>query len=238
MRNLYEGSESCVRVGQGQTDFFGVDSGVRQGDALSPLLFNIVLDYVLKKVEPAGNGIEWSAGRRLKDLAYADDICLLANDLQDLRYMTEALVMEAGKFGLRINTGKTEVMKMRCADNSHISIENDELREVDKFVYLGCELRKDGDIRNEINIRIGKASAAFKGLNGIWTKNCISLETKLKLFNSIVISVLTYGSESWKGLKEVEERVRRFESGCLRKIMKIRWFDMISERELRQMTGQ
>ena len=73
-------------------------------------------------------------------------------------------------------------MKIKCADNSH--------EEVDKFTYLGCELRKDGDVRNEINIRIDKTSAAFKGLSIKWTKNCISIKIKLKLFNSVVISIL------------------------------------------------
>ena len=58
MKNMYDGSESCVRVSQGQTDFFRVDSGVRQGDSLSPLLFNIVLDFVMRRVELAGDGIE------------------------------------------------------------------------------------------------------------------------------------------------------------------------------------
>lgn len=238
MKSMYDGSESCVRVSQGQTDFFGVDSGVRQGDSLSPLLFNIVLDFVMKKVELAGGGIEWSAGRRLKDLAYADDICLLADDVQDLRRMTETIVCEAGKVGLRVNTRKTEIMKIRTQDTSQIIIEGETLQEVEKFVYLGCEMRNDGDIRNEVGIRIGKAGAAFRNMVKVWNENGMSLRTKLKLFNSIVLSVLLYGSESWKGLREIEERVRRFESGCLRKIMKIRWFDMVSEQELRRRTGQ
>ena len=106
MRNIYEGSESCVRVSQGQTNFFVVDRGIRQGDSLSPLLFNIVSDYVMKKIEPVGNGIEWSNGRRLRDLTYADGICLLADELHDLRNMTEALGTEASKVELRINRGK------------------------------------------------------------------------------------------------------------------------------------
>ena len=62
MRSMYEGSESCVRISQGQIDFFSVDSGVRQGDSLSSLLFKLVLDYVMRKVEVAGSGIECSAG--------------------------------------------------------------------------------------------------------------------------------------------------------------------------------
>ena len=83
MRNIYVGSESCAGVNQGQTDFSGVGYVVRQGDSLSPLLFNIVPDLVLSKVELAGDGIEWSAGRRLNHLAYADDLCFLADDMED-----------------------------------------------------------------------------------------------------------------------------------------------------------
>ena len=174
----------------------------------------------------------------MRDLAYADDICLLADDLQDLRRMTEAVVWEAGRVGLRVNTRKTEIMKIRTEDTSQVMIEDEILQEVEKFVYLGCEVRKDGDIRNEVGIRIGKAGAAFRNMEKVWKENGMSLRTKLKLFNSIVLSVLLYGCESWKGLREIEERVRRFESGCLRKIMKIRWFDMVSEEELRRRTGQ
>ena len=104
-------------------------------------------------------------------------------------------------------------------------------------MYLGCEMQNDGDIRNEIGIRIGKAGAAFRAMENVWNESGMSLRTKLKLFNSIVLSVLLYGSESWKGLRQVEDRVRRFESICLRKILKIRWYDMVSEQELRRKTG-
>ena len=60
-------------------------------------------------------------------------------------------------------------------------------------------------------------------MNKVWNDGIISLKTKIKLYESIVTSILLYCSESWKGLKEIEERFRRFESGCLRKIMKVRW---------------
>ena len=72
----------------------------------------------------------------------------------------------------------------------------------------------------------------------VWNNNTISPKTKIKLYDSIVTSILIYGSESWKGLKGIEERVRRFESGCLRKIMKVRWYEHISEVEIRSRSGQ
>ena len=122
--------------------------------------------------------------------------------------------------------------------STYVVIDNENIKDVEKFVYLGCEVRRDGDIRNEVGIRIGKAGAAFRSMEAVWNESGMSLRTKLKLFNSTVLSVLLYGSESWKGLKEIEDRIRRFESGCLRKILKIRWFDMVSEEELRRRTGQ
>ena len=84
MKSMFDGSERCVGMSQGHTDFFNVYSGVRQGDSLSFLLFNIVLDFVMKRFEIAGDGNEWTAARRLRDLAYTDDICLLADDMAEL----------------------------------------------------------------------------------------------------------------------------------------------------------
>ena len=235
---LYEGSESCVRVGMEHTEWFGVDSGVIQGDSLSPILFNLVLDHVMTKLAYVDGGIDWTGGKRLKDLDYADDICMFAKDIDDMKSMTELVVTEANKVGLKINTRKTEIMKIRCTQNQSVTIDGSDLREVEKFVYLGCEIRQDGDVRNEVGIRIGKAGSSFRMLHKVWNAHNVTLPTKLKLFNSIVISVLIYGCESWKGLKEVENRVRRFESGCLRKILNIRWSDHVSEDDLRRRTGQ
>ena len=124
--------------------------------------------------------------------------------------------------GLRVNTRKTELMKIRIEDTYNVLIEDENIQEVEKSVYLGCEVRKDLNIRNEVGIRIVKAGAAFRNIEKIWNENGVSLRTKLKQFNSIVLSVMLYEYESWKGLAELEERVKRFEIGCLRKITEFR----------------
>ena len=104
MKSMYDGSESCVREIQGHINFFIVDSGVRRGESLSPLLFNIVLDFVMRHVELAGNGLEWIGVRRLGDIASADDICLLSDDVVGMKRITEAVVCEAAKVGLTEHT--------------------------------------------------------------------------------------------------------------------------------------
>ena len=84
---------------------------------------------------------------------------------------------------------------------------------------------KDGDIRKEIDNRIDKERTAFRNMEKLWNKDGMSLSTKLKLFNILVLFVLSYDCVTWKELKEIEERVRGFGSGFLRKNLKIRWYD-------------
>ena len=59
---MYEGSLSCVRVGQENTEWFEINTGVRQGDVLSPFLFNVVLDWVMKRAENLDGRISWHQG--------------------------------------------------------------------------------------------------------------------------------------------------------------------------------
>ena len=75
-------------------------------------------------------------------------------------------------------------------------------------------------------------------MNKVWDAHNISLATKLKPINGVMITILICGCESWKQLKEIENSVRKFESGCLRKILKIMWYNHMSEIELWGMTGQ
>ena len=84
IKAVFEGSESCVRVGQEHTHFFEITTGVRQGDVLSPLLFNIVIDYIMGKLQQVEGGVQWTASNFLKALAYADDICLLGEDIDTI----------------------------------------------------------------------------------------------------------------------------------------------------------
>ena len=61
--------------------------------------------------------------------------------------------------------------------------------------------RNDGDVRNEVGLRLGKSGASFRILNKVWYVHNISISNKLKLFNNIVVSALKCGCESWKGTK-------------------------------------
>ena len=87
---------------------------------------------------------------RVKDLDYTDDICLFAKDIGEMKMMTELVVAEASKVGLKINTRKTEIMRIRSSDNQRVTIDDTDLKEVKKFTYLGCEVRNDENVRNKV----------------------------------------------------------------------------------------
>ena len=86
LRNLYVGQEATVRTGHGTTDWFQIGKGVRQGCILSPCLFNIYAEYIMRNagLEEAQAGIK-IAGRNINKLRYADDTTLMAESEEELQ---------------------------------------------------------------------------------------------------------------------------------------------------------
>ena len=86
LRNLYAGQEARVKTGHGTTDWFQMRKGVRQGGILSPCLFNLYAEYIMRNVrmDEAQSGIK-IAGRNIGDLIYAHDTTLMAESEEELR---------------------------------------------------------------------------------------------------------------------------------------------------------
>ena len=86
LRNLYAGQEATVRTGHGTTDWFQIGKGVRQGCILSPCLFNLYAEYIIRnaRLDEAQTGIK-IAGRNIHNLRYADDTTLMAESKEELK---------------------------------------------------------------------------------------------------------------------------------------------------------
>ena len=143
IKSMFEGSESCVRVGQEHTDWLKITTGVRQEDVLSPLLFNIVIDYIMGKLQQVKGDLQWTTANILKELAYTDDICLLGEDFDNIIALTDTLNAEAKKLGLNTNTHKTKTMKLMTIDERSVAVDGRELENVNRFVYLDSTLCED-----------------------------------------------------------------------------------------------
>ena len=109
---------------------------------------------------------------------------------------------------------------------------------VDKFTYLGSTLSRVVHIDDEVNARIAKASAAFGRPRGsIWDRSGIRLDTKLKVYRSVVLPTLLYVCETWTVYQRHAKRLNHFHTSCLRKLLKIKWQDRIPDREVLKRTG-
>ncbi|XP_060570017.1 uncharacterized protein LOC132728386 [Ruditapes philippinarum] len=128
-------------------------------------------------------------------------------------------------------------MKVKTKSSQKISINNTELEEVKDFKYLGSYISADSNIEKEISTRIGLAAQAFKRLQNIWKSTALHTKTKLKIYTSNVRSVLLYASETWRTNTKVESRLRGFESRCLRRILKIRWQQHVTNVEVNRRSG-
>ena len=115
-----------------------------------------------------------------------------------------------------------------------VFIGQEKIDTVDDFTYLGSSINNQGEMTKEINCRIGKASAAFNQLNKIWLSKKFSLKTKLRFYNTNVLSTLLYGCESWSLNAAQKKQLDAFDSRCLRMILGIKWSDFITNKEVRQ----
>ena len=114
LRNLYAGQEAAVRgasTGHGITDWFQIGKGVRQSCILSPCLFNLYAEYIMRSTEldEAQVGIK-IAGRNINNLRYADDTTCMAESEEELKSLLMKVKEENEKVGLKFNIQKTKIM--------------------------------------------------------------------------------------------------------------------------------
>ena len=111
LKNLYTGQEATVRTGHGTTDWFQIRKGVCQGWILSPCLFNLYAEYIMRYtgLEEAQAGIKIS-GRSINNLRYADDTTLMSESEEELKSLLMKVKEGSEKAGLRLNIQKTKIM--------------------------------------------------------------------------------------------------------------------------------
>ena len=110
LEKLYAGQEATVRTGQRTTDWFQIGKGVHQGCILSPCLFNLYAEYIMRNtgLEEAQAGIK-IARRNINYLRYADDTTLMAES-EELKSLFMKVKEESEKVDLKLNIQKTKIM--------------------------------------------------------------------------------------------------------------------------------
>ena len=217
---LYTDAASRVRVNGAYSDPFPILSGARQGCLLSPCLFNLALEWVIRQLTVGVSGVR-VGGLTLNILAYADDVVLLSENMTTLEQSFEELLRAAKKIGLGINVSKTKVMHVERGllhqEGSEV-IAGCTIERVESFVYLGSLITPKNEIKAEVEQRISAATRAFYALNSVFRSRLLSRKTKLRVLTSVVLPVLTYGAETWSVTATLERRMISFENGLLKTI--------------------
>ena len=226
IKALYDNATSAVLLNNNIGEYFCTSVGVRQGCLLSPVLFNLFLENIMRETLLDFHSTISVGGRPICNLRFADDIDLLGGSNEELQDLTDRLVDRARAYGMEVSSEKSKTMVNSNNDvHATITMNGEKLEEVEAFKYLGATLTKDGRSTTEVRIRLATATSAMANLGRIWKSKSISFPTKLKLYRSLVLSILLYGCESWTLSAELEKRIVAFEMKCYRKLLNIPWVE-------------
>ena len=193
LRNLCAGQEATVRTGHGTTDWLQRRKGVRQGCILSPCLFNLNAEYIMRNagLEEAQAGIK-IARRNINNFRYSDDTTLMAESEEELKSLLMKLKVESEKVGLKLNIQKMKIMASGPTTSWAIDGET-----VADFIFLGFKITTDDDYSHEIRRCLLLGRKVMTNLDSIFKSRDITLPTKVRLVKAMVFPVVMYGCESW-----------------------------------------
>ena len=202
LRNLYAGQEATVRTGHTTTDWFQIGKGVHQGCILSPCLFNLYAEYIMRNagLEEAQAGI-MIAGRSINHLRYADDTTLMAESEEELKSLLMKVKVKSENVGLKLNIQKTKIMASGPITSWQIDGETVEM--MTDFIFWGSKITAYGDCSHEIKRRLLLGRNVMTNLDSILKSRDITLPTKVHLVKTMGFPVVVYGCEIWN-IKKAE----------------------------------
>ena len=149
LRNLHAGQEATDKIGHGTTNWFQIGKRIRQAYILSPWLFNLYAEYIMRNagLEEAQAGIK-IAWRNINNVIYADDTTLMAESEEELKSLLMKVKEESEKVGLKLNIQKTKIMTSSPITSWEIDAETVET--VSDFILGGSKITANGDCSHEI----------------------------------------------------------------------------------------
>ena len=193
LRNQYAGQEATVRTRCGTMDWLQIGKGVRQGYILSPCLFNLYAEYIMRNVglEEAQAGIK-IVRRNINNLRYTDDTTVMAESEEELKSLLMKVKKESEKAGLKLNIQKTKIMASGPITSWQINEETTET--VTGFIFWGSKITADGDCSHEIKRCLLLGRKVMTNLDSILKSRDMS--TKIRLVKAMIFPVVMYGCES------------------------------------------
>ncbi|KAJ2946814.1 hypothetical protein O0L34_g16138 [Tuta absoluta] len=226
IQNLYLDGTSFVKLENQNSKSFHTERGVRQGCILSPKLFNLYGEHIMRKALDGWDGGIAVGGHKITNLRYADDMTIVASSEIEMASLLKKIEMESALLGLKINHTKTKIMVVDRAQLLHQTDALDKYGKVSEFVYLGSLITSEGSCTEEIRRRSGMAKSAMANLDKVWRNRSIRRKTKVRLVRALVFSIFLYGAETWTIKSGDSSKINAFEMWCWRRLLRIPWTAM------------
>ena len=243
IKSLYKNTTNYVIRKNRKSETFTTKDGLRQGGGLSPTLFNIFMDDIIKQCELRTKkvlvGYRYLQPVKLSQCAFADDIVLFAPSERELQNNLNIWNEELKNNGMKINKSKTKIMAI-TENNQDLDVylEGVKLEQVDQYKYLGVLLDKTGDQEAEINVRIENTLKLYFAMNKSFiNKKEISRKTKINVFKAVYRPVLTYACESWILSKRQKSKIQATEMKYLRRTIGVTRRNRIKNTQIREEVG-
>jgi hypothetical protein len=234
IKALMTDTQATVRVGNLSTDKFGIDRGVKQGSVLSPTLFIILMDWVLREaLDGKVVGLRMKDRDEITDLVYADDVLLLSESVKEAQLAINKIQETGRKVGLILNAKKT-VWIANGVTEDILTVENADIPKSSVLVYLGSAVNACGGMENEVDRRISAGNASFWAYRNLWKNKSISVQIKMRIYSAVVRSRLLYASQSWALTGKEKMKLEVWDRNKIRYVTGV-WPQKISNQELMEL---
>ena len=224
MRKMNTGLTARIRTKHGLTRKINIKDSIRQGGVLSVIEYATLMDEITKEIQKRKQGIKMDNGETLANLLWMDDVALIHENLKELQEVMNTTNHVALTNHIEFGAAKCKVVKNGPGKKSHISLNGQILEEVTAYKYLGDMINNKGDLEDQIIALKGKIHAAtqeilaetgnkeFKGMKmaAIW-----------ELVETIIIPIITYGSESWEPKKKEIAQIETIFNKALKTILQL-----------------
>ena len=228
LKALYS-SQTGVVAADHCSRLFKIMRGTKQGDPISPILFNTILETIMRRLKNSWSlkkyGISLGNNLLLQNLRFADDLLLMGTSLKQVEHMLNDLANEASLAGLQLHQGKTKILSNRRKTLGSVTVHGEPVEVLPisgQTEYLGRLLSFKDYHSIEVDHRLAKAWKKFYCFKSELCSKDYPLKDRLKLFDAIVTPTMLYGSCSWTMTAEREKKLVVCQRRMLRRVCCVR----------------
>lgn len=235
--DLNTNTRTQIVAREGLTDVIVINRGVRQGDSLSSFLFNLVMDKLIRSVRPRRGYM--MGNRSVNVICYADDAVLVADSEDELQRILHVFNLTAKEYNMKVSAKKTKSMVVsRYPIRCKLEVDGSMVEQVMEFKYLGALLTSVKDLGTEVQDQAIKAARVAGCLNEmVWRNKYMALESKVRVYKTIVRPVLTFAAETRAETKRTKQQFRTVEMKVLRKVAGYTMWDRQTNEAIRELCG-